>query len=214
MRAHIDTEAYLKKTCARAGVKYTIVREGIYSESYPLYLGFFDAGKMVGEGGGTGNNKRVVKIAEGADRGIAWVDRDALGEGTAKLLVNEKGEFDDRTVLLSGSRGVSLREVAELINGILGWEGEGALRVEEVGMEAYVDFQTEMKTGNKEDRETREFMELWASTFPAIRKGELDVIDPLLEILLGRELKPMKKSLEVLLKDVTSAEGSIGQYAK
>jgi uncharacterized protein YbjT (DUF2867 family) len=35
MRAHRDTEAYLKAS----GLTYTIIREGIYSESYPLYLG-------------------------------------------------------------------------------------------------------------------------------------------------------------------------------
>jgi uncharacterized protein YbjT (DUF2867 family) len=35
--AHRDTEAYLKES----GLKYTIVREGIYSESYPLYFGMF-----------------------------------------------------------------------------------------------------------------------------------------------------------------------------
>ena len=35
MRAHLDTEAYLKAS----GVEYTIIREGIYAESFPLYLG-------------------------------------------------------------------------------------------------------------------------------------------------------------------------------
>jgi uncharacterized protein YbjT (DUF2867 family) len=35
MRAHRDTEAYLKES----GLTYTIIREGIYSESYPLYFG-------------------------------------------------------------------------------------------------------------------------------------------------------------------------------
>ena len=37
MQAHLDTEAYLKQS----GLAYTIVREGIYAESYPLYLGKF-----------------------------------------------------------------------------------------------------------------------------------------------------------------------------
>jgi uncharacterized protein YbjT (DUF2867 family) len=35
MQAHLDTEAYLKAS----GLVYTIVREGIYAESWPLYLG-------------------------------------------------------------------------------------------------------------------------------------------------------------------------------
>jgi len=37
MKAHLRTEAYLKS----CGVKYTIIREGIYAESIALYLGFF-----------------------------------------------------------------------------------------------------------------------------------------------------------------------------
>jgi uncharacterized protein YbjT (DUF2867 family) len=35
MRAHRDSEQYLKES----GLTYTIIREGIYSESYPLYFG-------------------------------------------------------------------------------------------------------------------------------------------------------------------------------
>jgi uncharacterized protein YbjT (DUF2867 family) len=35
MQAHLETEAYLK----RSGLTYTIIREGIYSESWPLYFG-------------------------------------------------------------------------------------------------------------------------------------------------------------------------------
>lgn len=37
MRAHLDTEKYLKDS----GITYTILREGIYSESYPFYMGSF-----------------------------------------------------------------------------------------------------------------------------------------------------------------------------
>lgn len=35
MRAHLDTEAYLKAS----GLEYTIIREGLYAESFPLYFG-------------------------------------------------------------------------------------------------------------------------------------------------------------------------------
>lgn len=72
MQAHIVTEKYLKES----GLTYTIIREGIYSESYPLYFGYWKPGK-------SGNE---VKVPYG-DGGIAWVCRDDLGEGTAKLLV-------------------------------------------------------------------------------------------------------------------------------
>ncbi len=71
MKAHLDTEAYLKQS----GVAYTIIREGIYSESWPLYFGFFDATEK--------KSDVVIPISDGK---IAWVCRDDLGEGTAKIM--------------------------------------------------------------------------------------------------------------------------------
>ncbi|MCJ1398900.1 hypothetical protein MMC11_002101 [Xylographa trunciseda] len=209
MQAHIETEGYLKRTCAgREGMHYTIIREGIYCESWALYLGFFDPGKTVGNG-----ERRVARVPQGADRGVAWVGRDELGEGTARILLR-KEDFVDRTVLLSGGAGVSLRGIAEMISGIMGWHGEEAVEVEELGRERWVDAMVELKTGKKEDAETREFMEKWYTTYPAIEKGELDVVDPLLERLLGRKLESMDESLRKQLKDVGGARESIGQYAK
>ncbi|MCJ1386162.1 hypothetical protein MMC17_009288 [Xylographa soralifera] len=209
MQAHIETEEYLKRTCAvREGMNYTIIREGIYCESWALYLGFFDPEKVIGKG-----ERRVVKVPEGADKGVAWVGRDELGEGTARILVR-KEDFADQTVLLSGGAAVSLRGVAEMINGILGWQGEEVVEVEELGREKWVDTMVEMKTGKKEDAETREFMEKWYTTYPAIEKGELDVVDPLLARLLGRKVESMKESLRKQLKDVGGTKESIGQYAK
>ncbi|KAI0629635.1 hypothetical protein C8Q77DRAFT_1141480 [Trametes polyzona] len=72
MQAHIDTERYLRES----GLRYTILREGIYSESYPLYFGFFDPRES--------GDEVVVPHSDGA---IAWVSREDLGEGTAKIMV-------------------------------------------------------------------------------------------------------------------------------
>ena len=72
MQAHIDTERYLKAS----GLTYTILREGIYSESYPLYFGFFNAAE--------GKDEVIVPYSDG---GIAWVSREDLGEGTAKIII-------------------------------------------------------------------------------------------------------------------------------
>jgi uncharacterized protein YbjT (DUF2867 family) len=37
MQAHLRTEAYLEAS----GVNYTIIREGTYYETYPIFLGYF-----------------------------------------------------------------------------------------------------------------------------------------------------------------------------
>ena len=72
MQAHLATEKYLKES----GLIYTIIREGIYSESWPLYFGYWKPERP----------GREVLIPHG-EGGIAWVCRDDLGEGTAKLMV-------------------------------------------------------------------------------------------------------------------------------
>ncbi|KAI0960721.1 hypothetical protein AcV7_000025 [Taiwanofungus camphoratus] len=70
MQAHLDTEAYLRAS----GLAYTILREGIYSESFPLYLGFFDP------------RAREHEVCVPADGPVAWVCREDLGEGTARIM--------------------------------------------------------------------------------------------------------------------------------
>lgn len=71
MQAHLDTEAYLRTS----GLTYTIIREGIYSESWPLYFGFWSPEE--------GTNEVVIPHGDGA---IAWASRVDLGEGTARIL--------------------------------------------------------------------------------------------------------------------------------
>lgn len=72
MQAHLDTEKYLKES----GLAYTIIREGIYSESYPLYFGYWNPSRG-----------SEVKVPDG-DGGIAWACREDLGEGTARLMIS------------------------------------------------------------------------------------------------------------------------------
>ena len=77
MQAHPDTEAYL----AKSGLTYTILREGLYSESYSLYSGFFNH---------TGDSEVYVP----GDGSISWVCIEDLGEGTAKLMVKVRSRAD------------------------------------------------------------------------------------------------------------------------
>ncbi len=73
MRAHLDTERYLQES---GGVPYTILREGVYSEAWRVYFGFWTPAETSDE----------VVIPHG-DGPIAYACLDDLGEGTAKILV-------------------------------------------------------------------------------------------------------------------------------
>lgn len=193
MRAHIDTEAYLKE----CGLTYTIIREGIYSESYPLYLGFFNPSSGASE----------VAIPDDGNGGIAWVSRDELGEGTAKLIAQAAAgdtSYFNKTILLSGPEVLSLSQLAVIISNILGRN----ILVKYVKSEEYATSSVALaKLGP-------EFAKLWATTYEALKKGECAVVDPLLEEILGRRPKDMQTILTELLKSAESAKGSIDQYAK
>lgn len=213
MQAHIDTEEYLKHTCARSGSRFTILREGIYTESYPLYLGFLDV-KMQEE-----KSKREVYVPPTRKNGIAWAARDELGEATARIVLEvsrnltntDGGRYTDKLVLLSGPRAVNLEEVAAAVSKALGWEAAQALQVHEVSEDEFVAHHSSNRGGGEE---AEKFVRSWASTFPAIAKGELAVIDPSLEVVLGRKPKDFYEIFPGLLQDRGDAKGSITQYAK
>lgn len=88
MRAHRDSEAYLKES----GLCYTIIREGIYSESWPLYFGrsniilYFVFKLLTKSIGFFQPESSESDVYVPGDGGIAWVNREDLGQGTAKLL--------------------------------------------------------------------------------------------------------------------------------
>lgn len=194
MRAHIDTEAYLKES----GLAFTIIREGIYSESYPLYLGFFDPSSSATE----------IAIPDDGNGGIAWASRDELGEATAKLLVqaatNTSFQYQNKTVLLTGPEAVPLSAVASILSRLL--DRTITVNYVEVG-----EYATSSKVLSKLGPE---FAKLWATTYEALRQGECAIVDPLLGLVLGRRPKEMHAVLEQLVLDARSAQGSIDQYAK
>ncbi len=90
MKAHLDTERDLKSS----GLRYTILKNGVYAEASNLYLG--DSGDVVIP----------------ADGPIAWVSRTDLAEGIGRLLFD--GGHADQTLNLTGSEALDIKAVASL----------------------------------------------------------------------------------------------------
>ncbi|KAL3961027.1 hypothetical protein ACCO45_006144 [Purpureocillium lilacinum] len=144
MRAHLDTEAYLARLAREdPSFTYTVVREGLYSESYPIYTAFFDvqrharmyAGGGGGGGGGDGDGDgtavprhEILIPHDGSGPGISWVKRDELGEATARLIAwyaaaaaasgqaHRPFPYVNKTVTLTGPRVYSLAETARVLS--------------------------------------------------------------------------------------------------
>jgi hypothetical protein len=180
---------------------YTIIREGIYAESYPLYLGFFDPASMSNL-----TDRRVVLPTSGG-AGVAWATKSDLAEGTSRILAEtpanpdhvRPSDFVNATVLLSGSRALPLSSVAATISKCLDWE-ERPLQIDVVGTDAYVDYQLGRGASSKSNPPTREFLEAWATTYPGMERGDTAVVDPLLRDLLGRDITSMEERLRELLR--------------
>lgn len=186
MKAHLRTESYLNSK----EIKYTIIREGIYSESIALYLGFFDLTFPQAE--------TVIKVP--GDGGIAWVSRRDLGAGTAKLLTLD--DYTNQTVLLSGDKAYTVTETAALVGKVV----KKNVRTEIISTDEYVNTLGKGRLGP-------EFAKQWATTYEGLKRGECATVDPLLGHLIGR-LTPLEDVLRVLLLKEGETQSNVNKYAK
>lgn len=114
-----------------------------------------------------------------------------------------QGGFENETHLLSGSRVFTLTEIAEKTSSLLGRNIRLVIASEDDYVQANV--------GKSGPWGQEEFLRLWATTYKALERGELEVVDPLLQKVLGRELRPFEDTL----KETLGLHGSvIEQYAK
>ncbi|KAJ5513868.1 hypothetical protein N7463_003420 [Penicillium fimorum] len=187
MGAHIETEKYLSSL--KNTVSYTSVREGLYTESYPIYTAFYDLRNPADE---------VTIPHSGTGPGVSWVKRDELGEATAKLIVSYVNgptsfEYLNKVVLLSGPREISLAETVEILGRAVG----KTLKIREITVDEYVNLPgiTEKQTykGVNLSRE-------WATAWEAIRRGEAAVVSPVLREILGREPESFETTIKAMVR--------------
>lgn len=190
-QAHIKTAEYLQQQQQQQegrGLEYIILRQGIYAESWWLYAGFQPQRFKTGD-------IDPITFVIPDDGPIAWVSWDDLAEGTAKILariVSGDRTWIGKTLNLTGSKTYTLKQVAGLLQ-------------EHVGRAVYVDV-----VGREEARKVHSgnaareawVVESWSGWFEAIREGECSVVDPLLEEVLGREVRCLEELAGELFEPV------------
>ncbi|KAH8812698.1 hypothetical protein F5884DRAFT_786144 [Xylogone sp. PMI_703] len=186
MRAHLRTEAYLKQLKEKDGKidGYTIIREGLYNESWPLYFGYYYGLKEE-------EREEVVVAGDGP---VSWTSIADLGLATAVILGTKSGEYNGRTVYLAntGNKPVSLKDIAGIVSRVKGKE----VKLKVVSREEYVEYYV----GKGKERE---HVEWWSSTYAALEKGECEIRDPTFAEILkskGIEAKPVEKTIEEMLR--------------
>lgn len=135
MLAHLSTESYLASLHEKdpRGFSYTVIRIGLYSESFPIYTASFDINNPPADG-------KIRIPHDGSGPGIAWAKRAELGEAVAKLIETyvqdpEKFAFKNKLMVLSGPKEYSLAETAKVFSDVLGRE----IGIEEVSVDEYAN---------------------------------------------------------------------------
>ena len=177
MQAHLRTEAFLHDM---KDTKFTIIREGLYNESWPLYLGYYDL---------NGDDRTEIVIA--GDGPISWTSIADLGHGTALILEEQSDKYEGKTFYLTGGDVLTLKDIAKLVSTIKGKQ----LTTKVVSREEYVEFYTQRGI-------ERPSVEWWSTTYAALEAGECIPDDLTLVNLLrskGRELESVQKTIQEML---------------
>lgn len=186
MGAHIETEKYLLSH--KDKLPYTSIREGLYSESFPIYTAWFDPENPANE---------ITIPHPGTGPGVAWVKRDELGEATANLIVSyvknsTTFQYLNQTVLLSGPREISLAETVDILGRAVG----KPLKIREISVDEYVQLP---QIGDKHTYKGVNLSREWATAWQAILDGETAVVSPALREILGREPESYEDTIKHLL---------------
>ena len=203
MQAHLQTEAYLKCIAASTpGLSFTAVREGIYSESFPMYIGFPEVGQSDASALCSGRETRAQIPHDGFGPGVAWAKIDDLGEATAQLVrknyENNRDivqEYENQVVLLSGPRSYSLNETLAIFSAA----SKTMISLERVSVDDYTQIpavQQNLGSHGQSDVPRKR-----ATTFEAIRGGESAVPSDRLQQLLGREPESLETTLGATSRD-------------
>ncbi|THY64043.1 NAD(P)-binding protein [Aureobasidium pullulans] len=190
MQAHLDTEKYLASIAKEhSAFTYTIVRQGLYSESFPLYTAFFDLKNPT---------KEICIPHDGKGAGIAWAKQDELGEATAKIIAQQDQSghrflYVNRTLLLSGPKDWSLEQSVA----VLGEAAKVGVKIKPVTKEEYA---SQPSINGASGYGSGEAGIRWATVFDAIREGEACVTRTLLGDLLGREPESFDRTIFEMAK--------------
>ena len=178
MRAHLRTEEFLRSL---EGMKYKIIREGLYNESWPLYLGYYYDLK--------GDDRKEILVA--GDGPVSWTSIADLGYATALVLAEALRRYEGKTFYLSSPTTKTLKDVSAIVSEIKGRE----IGLMIVSRAEYEKFYTEMGRD-------RASVEWWSSTYAALGHDECHIEDGTLGDLFsvtGKEPKPIAETVNEMI---------------
>lgn len=167
MQSHFQTEEYIKAS----GIQYTFLRNGLYTEVIPMYVGnnVFDRGIYLPAGDGK----------------ASYALRSEMAEATANVLIQQNHE--NKTFHLTGYAAYSFNDVAEALARISGIPVN------------YMDVSPESFVEQLHRFNLPEHVIMLTSGFAADTKaGQFNQVYSDLEDLLGREPKSLEEGLKLI----------------
>ncbi|KAL9088755.1 MAG: hypothetical protein Q9165_006064 [Trypethelium subeluteriae] len=178
MVAHNRTEDHLQNS---SGIGFTIIREGLYNESWPLYFGHYKV---------PDDDRTEVPVA--ADGPISWTPIEDMGLGTALVVADDPKKYNGKMFYLSSNASYKIQDVAKTVT-----EAKGRpVDVKIVGKEGHVKYYVNEK-GMDEG-----LVKWWASTYDAVLDGECDIKDDTLEKLIaarGKKNETVEEKIRMML---------------
>ncbi|KAJ9619978.1 hypothetical protein H2203_008254 [Taxawa tesnikishii (nom. ined.)] len=182
MTAHERTEEYLAKVCQQSDMRYTIIREGLYNESWPLYFGHYDV-----------KSDERDEVPVGGDSPISWTGIADLGLANALVIASPKTDYAGKTFYLSNTKDPkSLKDIAKMVSEARGKE----TKLKVVSREEHEDYYV------NERKMPEPMIKWWAKTYDALRDGECMIKDTTFEELLssrGRTPKPVEQTVKEMI---------------
>jgi hypothetical protein len=163
-------------TPGSSGVTFTSIREGVYTEAFPIFLGWYPS---------------TSTVYLPSDGPVAFTLRSELGEATARLMT--QGGHEKEIVLLTAQETITFTQIVDVINETTGRQ----VQVKIVPPQEFV----RLTAADDEGGKPAVFFEKLVSWYEAISQGETSTIDPLMADVLGRQPVPPREAIRALLKD-------------
>ena len=162
--------------------QYTIIREGLYNESWPLYLGYYAA-----------KDDERTAVVLGGDSPISWTSISDLGLANALVLADSTDKYIRKTFYLSSTKNPkTLADVAQIVSKYKG----KSITTKIVSRQDHEHHYTNVRN-MPEDA-----VKWWSTSYDALRDGECLIRDTTLEDLLsskGRKPKPVEETIHEMI---------------
>jgi NAD(P)H dehydrogenase (quinone) len=169
---------------AGCGVSYTVFRNGQYMENLPMFLGW----GLVGD-----------RLELPRDGPTTWVSRLDLAEGIARIMLAPEDE-PSRSLTLTGPEAIDFARVAAIAGSVLGRSIERTIISGDEFVERLV--RKGLPIG---------LALMFESGFRSRARGELGLVSPELEDIIGRPLRTVANELPRLLAQTAKQVASRSQ---